>query len=507
MNKGKVFLVGAGPGDPGLITVKAAECLRRADAVVYDFLANPQLLSQVSDKAEMIYVGKSGADHTMPQEQINQLIVDLASSGKTVVRLKGGDPFIFGRGGEEAEELIAAGLPFEVVPGITSAIAVPAYAGIPLTHRSHTSTVGFITGHEDPTKNESSIAWDKLATGLGTLVFLMGVKNLPNITARLIAAGRSQDTPAALIRWGTTSRQATLVGTLADIAGKARATGFKPPAIFVVGEVVSLRETMNWFETRPLFGRRVLVTRTREQASGLSAGLAALGASVIECPTIRITAPADWSAVDEALDNLTGFDWLVLTSPNGVDWLFRRLREKGRDARALAPVKLAAIGPATARKLEDFGLNADLLPEEFVAESLVAALKAKGMEGKRILLARAAEARAVLPEDLAAAGAEVREVALYQTLPPDNLPPEALEALDQDGVDLVTFTSSSTVTNMAALLGERLEAFKSAVPAACIGPITAATAREAGFNVVVEGAEYTIEGLLGAVEDHFRSRR
>ena len=503
MAMGKVFLVGAGPGDPGLLTVKGAQCLAEADVVVYDFLANPALLAHASPRAEMIYVGKKGSDHTLAQEDINQLIVDLARSGKRVVRLKGGDPYIFGRGGEEAEDLADAGLPFEVVPGVTSAIAAPAYAGIPLTHRSFTSNVGFITGHEDPTKPESALDWEKLATGLGTLVFLMGVKNLPSITSNLIQAGRDPSTPAALIRWGTTVRQVTLVGTLADIADLARERGLKPPAILVVGGVVGLREKLGWFERLPLFGRRIMVTRTRAQASRLTRALADLGAGVIECPTIQPAPPEDWGPVDEVLDRLSDFHWLVLTSPNGVDYFRDRLLSRGLDARALAGLKVAAIGPATADKLQDMGLKADLVPEEYVAEGLVRALTATGVSGMNILLARAQEAREVLPRELSAAGAKVTEVALYRTLPPEDLTPEAREALAQGQVDLVTFTSSSTVTNLMALLGDRVEDFRNQVPAACIGPITADTARAAGLNVAAEAEVYTVQGLVESVLDYF----
>jgi uroporphyrinogen III methyltransferase/synthase len=500
---GKVFLVGAGPGDPGLITVKGAECLAEAEVVVYDFLANPALLAHASPRAEMIYVGKKGSDHTLAQEDINRLIVNLARSGKRVVRLKGGDPYIFGRGGEEAEDLADAGLAFEVVPGVTSAIAAPAYAGIPLTHRGFTSNVGFITGHEDPTKPESAVDWSKLATGLGTLVFLMGVKNLANITANLIQAGRAPATPAALIRWGTTVRQSTLVGTLADIADLARERGLKPPAILVVGEVVGLREKLGWFERLPLFGRRIMVTRTRSQASRLTKALTELGAGVIECPTIQLAPPEDWGPVDQALDRLSEYGWLVLTSPNGVEYFGERLWSRGLDARSLAGLKVAAIGPATSEKLQGLGIRADLVPEEYVAEGLIKALTAVGVSGVGILLARAEEAREVLPRELTAAGARVTEVALYRTLPPDDLTLEAREALAEGQVDLVTFTSSSTVTNLMALLGGRAEDFRGQVPAACIGPITSDTARAAGLKVVAEARIYTVPGLVEAVLEYF----
>lgn len=502
---GRVYLVGAGPGDPGLVTVKAAACLKRADAVVYDFLANPVLLAHVGPETELIYVGKSGSNHTMSQSDINRLIVKLAGEGKTVVRLKGGDPYIFGRGGEEAEELAEAGLDFEVVPGVTSAVAAPAYAGIPLTHRDFTSTVGFVTGHEDPGKDESALNWDHLAGAFGTLVFLMGVKNLPTISARLIAAGRPGDTPAALVRWGTTPDQRTLVATLADIADRAAEQGFRAPAVLVIGGVVSLRDKLNWFERLPLFGRTIMVTRTRPQASRLTARLTERGARVIECPTIEIHPPSSWQPVDRALTDLERFDWVVLTSPNGVDFFFRRLWELGLDARALGGVRLAAIGPATADKLEANGLRVDLLPQKFVAEGLVEAMTEAGVGGANILLARAAEARKVLPVELTAAGAQVTEVALYQTLPPQGLTPPARDALDRGEVHLVTFTSSSTAENLAQVLGDDLASFIDAVPGASIGPITSQTARGLGFNLAAEASTYTIDGLVDAVVEYFQA--
>jgi uroporphyrinogen III methyltransferase/synthase len=503
MSKGIVYLIGAGPGDPGLITMKAADRIGSADVVVYDFLANPALLALAREDAELIYVGKKGGDHTLSQDKINDLIVHLALNGKKVARLKGGDPFVFGRGGEEAEDLVAAGVAFEVIPGVSSAIAAPAYAGIPVTHRDHTSNVGFITGHEDPAKETSSLDWNKIATAFGTLVFLMGVKNLPQLTKNLMDGGRDPATPAALVRWGTTPQQETLVATLGNIADKAREAGMKPPAVLVVGEVVSLRDRLNWFETRPLFGRKIMVTRTREQASRLTAKLADLGATVIECPTISIHPPQDFAPVDDAILHLADYDWLVLTSPNGVDMFFKRVDAIGLDSRSLHPVKIAAIGPATADKLKENGIRTDLLPEKFVAEGLVEALKGQDMSGRKVLLARAKEARDVLPKELARAGAEVTEVALYETRAPDGLPPDAETALNENAVDLVTFTSSSTVTNFVELMGPDRTDFTRRVPAACIGPITSDTARENGLNVAAEAAQYTIDGLVDAVVNYF----
>ncbi|MEW6265202.1 MAG: uroporphyrinogen-III C-methyltransferase [Thermodesulfobacteriota bacterium] len=503
MTQGKVYLVGAGPGDPGLITLKAVECLGAAEVVIYDHLANPSLLDHARAGAELIYVGKEGSDHTLTQVEINALMTDQALAGRVVVRLKGGDPCVFGRGGEEAEELAAAAVPFEIVPGVSSAVAAPAYAGIPVTHRAHASSVGFITGHEDPAKPDTALDWNKIATGFGTLVFLMGVKNLGAITANLIQAGRDPATPAALIRWGTTPEQVTLTGTLADLAELAAAKGLKPPAVLVVGEVVRLRDRLNWFERLPLFGRRLLVTRARAQASALTRKLAALGARVLECPTLEIVPPQDWWPVDQALKGLAVFDWLVLTSPNGVDFFFDRLFHLGLDVRALAGLKLAAIGPATAGKIKGFGLILDLMPEAYVAEKLAEALIAAGAAGRRILLARAAAARDILPEELKKAGAEVHEVVLYRTEAPDGLTQEAEKALTAGEIDLVTFTSSSTVTHLAALLGPRAAGFQTRVPAACIGPITAATARQAGFRVAASARRYTLDGLVEAVVAYF----
>ncbi len=502
--KGKVFLIGAGPGDPGLFTLKGVECLRRADVVVYDYLAGERLLEHAREGAELVYVGKKGSDHTMEQEDINQLLVEKGREGKIVARLKGGDTFIFGRGGEEALALSEAGVPFEVVPGISSAYSVPAYAGIPVTHRGYTSDVAFITGHEDPTKEESSIDWDKIATGVGTLVFLMGVKNLPRITERLMAGGRPADTPVALVRWGTTPRQQTITGTLADIARKVEEAGFKAPAITVVGEVVSLRERLRWFEDRPLFGKRVVVTRSRSQASELVERLEELGAEAVEFPTIRVTDPeGGYAALDGAIARLReqpGFyDWLLFTSANGVERFFQRLERDG-DVRDLKGVRLGAIGPATATALAHRGLKTDFVPGEYRAEAVVAGLLKLGVKGQRVLIPRAAEAREVLPRELAAAGAQVEVVPAYRTVLDDS-GAARVETMLQDGeIDIITFTSSSTVKNFARLLeGFDLSRLPDSVTVACIGPITAETARELGLGVDVVAEEYTIPGLVDAL--------
>lgn len=504
MKQGKVYLVGAGPREPDLVTVRAVECLKKADVVIYDFLVAPELLKLVPEGAETIYVGKKGGSHTLSQDKINEVIVARAKQGRTIVRLKGGDPFIFGRGGEEAEVLAKAGIPFEVVPGVTSAVAAPAYAGIPLTHRLYTSSVAFVTGHEDPTKKQSSIDWSKLATGVGTLVFLMGVKNLANIAEKLMAAGRDPKTPVALVRWGTTPQQTTVVGTLDNIVGKVQAVGLKPPATIVVGEVIKLRDTLNWFEKRALFGKTVVITRARAQASELVRRLTDLGAACLECPTIKVVPPEDWSPLDAAIDQIGSYDWLVFTSANGVSFFFERLYEKDKDVRVLKDVSTAAIGPATAKRLRDFGLNSDIIPETYQAESIVEVFKQEPMNGKRVLLPRAKEARPVLPVELRKMGAIVDEVAAYQTEQARENVDMLVKCLEEGSIDVLTFTSSSTVRNFKALLPpDRFESLIDGVTVASIGPITADTARELGFKVDIMAQDYTIEGLCEAILQHY----
>ena len=369
--KGKVYLIGAGPGDPGLLGLKAKECLETADAVVYDRLADPRIIEFCRKDAEMVYVGKASANHTMRQPDINKLLVKLAAEGKTVARLKGGDPFVFGRGGEEAIELLEAGLPFEFVPGVTSAIAVAEYAGIPVTHRHVATSFAVITGHEDPTKGESTINWKGLATAVDTLVFLMGVENIERISSQLIANGRSADCPAAVIRWGTRPEQRTLITTVGQAAADVKATGMKPPAIFLVGEVVKLREQLQWFDNKPLFGKTVVVTRARAQASALTKKLEAQGARVLEVPAIKIVPPADFAPLDKAISEIDTYKWLILTSVNGVEYFFDRLLKADKDSRALCGVKIAAIGSATAEALKGYGITADLIPSAYKAEEPV----------------------------------------------------------------------------------------------------------------------------------------
>lgn len=502
--KGKVYLIGAGPGDPGLITVKGRECIAAADVVVYDYLASPALLQFARSDAEMIYVGKKGGDHTLPQEGINQLLVQKAAGGAVVARLKGGDPYIFGRGGEEAEVLVEAGIAFEVVPGVTSAIAAPAYAGIPLTHRDFTSTLAFVTGHEDPTKTVSSIDWDALARGIGTLVFFMGVKNLPNIARQLTAHGMSPDKPVAVVRWGTTPSQRTVTGTLGTIEAAVRTAGIKAPAIIVVGEVVGLRDTLQWFEKRPLMGKTVVVTRAREQASGLVQQLSDLGAACLECPTIQVAPPADWSPLERAIDNLASYDWIVFTSVNGVRFFFERLFARGRDVRALGHLRTAAIGPATAERLRSFGLTTDILPDSYRAEAVAAAFARECVQGKKILLPRAREARSVLPEALKDQGAAVDEVVAYETVAVPDSAEVLLQHLENRQIDLVTFTSSSTVKNFKALLPPAdVDRLMAGVTVASIGPITSDTARELGFKVHISAETFTIPGLVDGILAYF----
>ncbi len=504
--KGKVYLVGSGPGDPGLLTLKGKECIEKADVVVYDYLANRVFLEYARKGAELIYVGKEGGRHTMSQDNINSLIVSKAHQGLNVVRLKGGDPFIFGRGGEEALELVKAGISFEVVPGVTSAIAVPAYAGIPLTHRDFTATVAFITGHEDPAKETSGIAWDKLATGIGTLVFLMGVGNLPKIAASLMEHGRSSDTPVAVIRAGTVPGQRTITGSLGNIADKAQKENIKPPAIIVVGDVVSLRKELNWFEERPLFGKRIVVTRAREQASDFVACLSELGAECVEFPTIEVIPPPSWKDLDRAIGNLETYQGLVFTRVNGVKYFFERLEDSGQDVRDLKGIRIAAIGPKTADAIREKGVNADLVPEEYRAEAVVEAFRKHRVAGSRILLPRAAEAREVLPQELERMGAAVEVVEAYRTVKPEGDKDEIRAMLVKGDIHMVTFTSSSTVNNFMEMFegeSDQLLKWMEKVTVACIGPVTAKTAEQRGLSVQITPSDYTIEALAKAIVDYF----
>ncbi|MGI6648520.1 MAG: uroporphyrinogen-III C-methyltransferase [Bacillota bacterium] len=514
---GVVFLIGAGPGDPKLITLRGLECLQKADVLVYDRLASPHLLSWVHPEAERIYVGKGPDRHTLRQEEINQLLVKKAREGKVVARLKGGDPFVFGRGGEEAEALVEAGIRFEIVPGVTSAVAVPAYAGIPVTHRDFTSTLAIVTGHEDPLKESSSIAWEHLAQSAGTIVFLMGMENLPQIVQQLMKYGRKGDTPVALIRWGTRPDQLVVTGILENIVDKARKAGLTSPVVIVVGEVVTMRQKLQWIEKRPLFGRRVVVTRSRAQASVLTRRLEDLGTEVWEFPTIEIVPPADLLPLEQRLKQLSDYQWVIFTSVNGVESFFRCLWAIGGDIRELQGVQLAAIGPATGKSLEDRGLRVNYIPDEFRAEAIADGLTKRVKPGDKILLPRAREARSVLPEMLRKLGALVDEVVAYETVAGTGNAQKLRQLLKHKQITAVTFTSSSTVRNFLSLLLETEQPIESGKPLvipelegvviACIGPITAQTAQNLGLKVDVVAEQYTIDGLVEALTNYLITHR
>ena len=509
---GKVYLVGAGPGDPGLITVRGKYLLGKAEVVVYDYLANPKLLKHVPKGAELIYAGKKGGvKHTHTQEEINQMLVDWADAGKTVVRLKGGDPFIFGRGGEEVEVLANLGINFEVVPGVTSATAAATYAGIPITHREYTASVAFLTGHEDPTKPGSNIDWAKLATGAGTLVVYMGIKNLPIIVKNLISNGRDPKTPVAVVRWASTPEQRSVVGTLENIAEIVAGAGIKPPALIIVGEVVTLRDTINWFEKRPLFGKKIVVTRTREQASELVAGLEESGANCLEFSTIQIEPVPSYEVVDEELDRLEEYHWILFTSLNAVNFFFERLYEKGLDAREMKGVGIAAVGKATADLLLTYGVRVDLLPDVFTGEGLAESLLDQGVEGRNILIPRALKAREILPETLRGAGAQVTVAPVYQNVAPEGKREQLRAQLESGDVDMVTFTSSSTVRNFLSMVGTNdpgeLKALMRNVFIAAIGPITAKTVTDNGLEVHIQPESHTIPDLTHEIVEYYMEEK
>lgn len=495
MAEGKVYLVGAGPGDPKLITVRGAELLARADVIINDRLANPRLLKLAPADAEIVYVGKASRDHTVPQDQIIQAIIDFARQGKTVVRLKGGDPFVFGRGGEEAAALSEAGIEFEIVPGISSSIAAPAYAGIPVTHRSLSASLGIVTGHEAPGKPESDIKWDCIA-GLDTIVFLMGVEHLPDIVQALIDSGKPADTPVALVQWGTHPVQRTVVGELRNIVPRVQESGLTAPAVTIVGNVVRMRDKIAWFEKKPLFGKRIIVTRAESSGPELSLQLEELGAQVDEFPVIQFVAPRDFSGLDSAISDLDSFDWILFTSANGVDWFVQRVFDTGRDIRALAGAKLGAIGPKTAAALERMKLRVDYVPSEYIAEAVLGEFP-EDPAGKRILIPRALEAREELPEGLRLRGAEVTVVAAYETVSDESSAEPLRRRIAEEPVDIVTFTSASTVHNFFSLMGDT--ELPEGVTAACIGPITAEAARAHGLRNITTASEYTIEGLVSSL--------
>lgn len=497
---GVVYLIGAGPGDPGLLTIKGKEILESADVIVYDYLVNPALLKHAKDGAKIIYVGKKAGKKEVSQKDINALLAKYAGEANTVARLKGGDPFVFGRGGEEAEALHKDNIAFEIVPGVTSASSVPAYAGIALTHRDHTSSFAVVTGHENPGKDETSVPWKALSE-IGTVVFLMGVRNLAKNMKRLVKAGKDKNTPAAIITWGTYPSQVTVTGTVGDIAGKVKERkDVGAPAILVVGGVVALREIASWYETKPLFSKNILVTRPKKQAERFVRLLESEGARAIEYPTIEITAPGSFRALDSAIKNLREYDWILFTSVNGVTAFLKRLREKGKDLRELYGIKVAAIGEKTAESLELAGIGVDEVPVDFRAEGLIEIFAGMQVEGRRFLVPRAKAARTILPDTLRRMGAIVDVAPSYETVQPPSSDTKRIKKLIKDGeIDVVTFTSSSTARNFFDQVGK----IPKDTVIACIGPITAGTVRELGYDTEIMPDKYTVEALSQAISEHF----
>jgi uroporphyrinogen III methyltransferase/synthase len=501
MSEGICYLVGAGPGDPLLLTLKGRDCIERADVIIYDYLCNPELLRWARPDVEKIYAGKKAGAHTLKQDEINALIVEGTRRGKTVTRLKGGDPFLFGRGGEEAESLVEADCRFEIVPGVTSAIGGAAYAGIPVTHRSHNTMLTIFTGHEDPTKTETSLDYKAIASAPGTKVMLMGIERLATITEGLVEAGMASTTPIALVRWATTGRQQTITGMVSDIAAKAEAAAFKAPAVAIFGDVVSLRKELNWFESRPLFGKRIAITRTRQQAGDLINRLRDLGADAYEMPTIQIEEAPNKREFYELVAYCHTYEWIIFTSPNGVDAFFKAFYELYKDARSLGGARIAAIGPATAEKVRSYRLEVDVQPEKYVAEEIVKALeKETSLDNVKILLARAEGARDVLPKELDRLGAIVDEAIAYRTVPVTQ--DDGIERYRAEGADMVTFTSSSTAENFHALNLPNPDG----VHFASIGPVTSQTMRELNMPVDLEAEIHDIPGIVAGILKFYGAR-
>ena len=500
---GTVSLVGAGPGDPGLITVKGLRRLREADVVAYDRLVDSRLLKEAKKDAELIDVGKESGAGGARQKSIYPILIDRAHEGKQVVRLKGGDPFVFGRGGEEAQVLAMAGIPFEVVPGVSSAIAAPAYAGIPLTHREAASSFTVVSAVEDPGKGKSTVPWDALARTGGTLVVLMGWGALPKVVDRLLTEGMRPETPAAVVQWGTEPFQKTITGTLDNIAARCLEAALGPPVVVIIGSVVRLRDEVRWFENKPLFGKRVLVTRSRPQASVLSQMLSAEGADPVEVPTIRIASPEDYSDLDRAIGKLESYRWAVFTSVNGVEHFFQRLSHHGLDARALKGIKVCAIGPVTASALKSLGVNADFTPTRYTSKSLVHGIAKFNIRDARVLLPRTNVAPEDVAKELAALGALVDQPVAYRTLVPEGSREKARHALSHGKIDIATFTSSSTVENLVKLLDGDKSLLEGPL-IACIGPVTAQKARDLGLEVKVVASRHTVKGLVQALKDHLK---
>ncbi len=506
---GRVFLVGAGPGASDLITIRGADVLSRADVVIYDNLVSPELIRLAPPRAELIYAGKrGGSEKSIEQSELNAMLIAHARKGRVVVRLKGGDPFIFGRGGEEAEALARARVEFEVVPGVTSAIAGPAFAGVPLTHRGHGSFVALITGHEDESKGASAVPWDDLVAAAahgGTLVILMATARMRATLDRIRAAGLPPETPAVCVQWATTAAQKTVSATLATLADASAREEIGAPAVIVVGELAGMRESLKWVERTPLFGRTIVVTRARASASEFATAIRRLGAEVVEFPTIETAPPTSYTAFDRAIKRVASFDWIIFTSAMGVESFIERLKSRGRDIRELGHASIAAIGPATAARLADYALQVAAVPDEYRAENIITAIGIKQIRGKRFLIPRAEVAREALPEILRDRGAkEVVVAPSYRTVKPKGAQIARMRELLTSGkIDLVTFSSSSTVTNFCELIGTSGKGIR----AAAIGPITAATAKERGFEVVVKPRKYTIEALTEAIREHYLSPR
>jgi len=497
--KGKVYLIGAGPGDIGLLTVKGMKCLKKAEAVIYDFHLNAQVLNYINHNAEFIYAGKRGGHHTMTQDEINQILIEKAKEGKIVCRLKGGDPFVFGRGGEEAELLAKNGIEFEIVSGVSSAIAAPAYAGIPLTHRLYSSSFAVIPGYEDVTKEESAMDWSKLATCVDTLVILMAVKNLDMLVQKLMENGRSPDTPVAVVRWGTRPDQKTIVGNLGNIVGLVKDKEIKPPAVMVVGDVVKLRDQLKWYENKPMFGHRILITR--KHSEGFEP-LEELGADIIEFPTIEIVPPKDWNELDKAIDRIEAYDWLIFTSANGVTYFLKRFFEKAKDIRDLKGIKICAIGTKTEAVVKRYGMKVDLIPESFSAEGLIKLVqefessKVQGLKGLKFLLPRAEVAREIFPQKIRELGGEIDVVTAYRTIRPEKRGKRLKRFLREGKITAATFTSAATFNNFMDIFGEKAKELLHGATIAVIGPVTKKAVEKAGLSVDIMPEEATVEAMV-----------
>ncbi len=502
--QGKVYLIGAGPGDPGLITLKAVKCLNMADIIVYDYLVNTKLLEHKKADAEVIYVGKKSGQKEMSQEKINRLLIKYAKKGNIVARLKGGDPFIFGRGAEEAIELRENSIDFEIIPGVSSFYSVPEYAGIPPTHRDVSSTLAVITGHEDPAKSRSTIPWSSLAK-ISTVIFLMGIRNLSEIVNRMKKSGKKASTPIAVITWGTYPTQQTITGTLKDIIEKSNEAEVDPPGIIIIGEVVKYRDQIKWFENRPLYGKRIIVTRPKAQSKSFVERLNELGAETIEFPTIEISPPSSWKKLDNSLKTINKINWIIFTSANGVNYFFKRFFEKGLNIKSLFSTKFAVIGEKTNECLNEFGLSADLIPEEYRAEGLIEEFKSIDLIGKNILIPRAKEARNILPKTLKRLGANVDVVTVYENKVPENLKSKKLiSGIKKSAPDIITFTSPSTVSNFYSVFKADDKAFKDCIIAA-IGPITNQALNGHGKNADITPKKYTTDDLIEGILNYYSS--